>query len=95
MYDLKRNASFTLRSEEKFNPQWYQGQPVSITAQLGALQQYFVLLFSVIWLYSDVKKVTEGTSKSAKKRYLLIMIQNCYTRAAELGTKQCNRFRWT
>ncbi|XP_066470756.1 ectonucleotide pyrophosphatase/phosphodiesterase family member 1 isoform X2 [Tiliqua scincoides] len=32
MYEPKRNAYFTLRNEEKFNPQWYQGQPIWLTA---------------------------------------------------------------
>ncbi|KAF7253950.1 Ectonucleotide pyrophosphatase/phosphodiesterase family member 1 [Varanus komodoensis] len=27
MYEPKTNAFFTLRNKEKFNPQWYQGQP--------------------------------------------------------------------
>ncbi|KAF4796272.1 ectonucleotide pyrophosphatase/phosphodiesterase 1 [Turdus rufiventris] len=38
MYDPKRNASFTLRSEEKFNPQWYQGQPIWLTAMYQGLR---------------------------------------------------------
>lgn len=29
MYDPKMNASFTLKSKEKFNPEWYKGEPVS------------------------------------------------------------------
>jgi ectonucleotide pyrophosphatase/phosphodiesterase family protein 1/3 len=29
MYDPKMNASFSLKSKEKFNPEWYKGQPVS------------------------------------------------------------------
>ncbi|TSL47669.1 Ectonucleotide pyrophosphatase/phosphodiesterase family member 3 [Bagarius yarrelli] len=28
MYDVNRNASFSLKNEEKFNPSWYQGEPV-------------------------------------------------------------------
>ncbi|XP_041279691.1 ectonucleotide pyrophosphatase/phosphodiesterase family member 1 isoform X2 [Onychostruthus taczanowskii] len=38
MYDPKRNASFTLKSEEKFNPQWYQGQPIWLTAMYQGLK---------------------------------------------------------
>lgn len=29
MYDVSRNAFFSLKSDEKFNPKWYQGEPVS------------------------------------------------------------------
>ncbi|KAM7367751.1 hypothetical protein PAMP_014029 [Pampus punctatissimus] len=32
MYDVTLNMSFSLKSEEKFNPKWYQGEPVWITA---------------------------------------------------------------
>lgn len=29
MYDVSRNAFFSLKTEEKFNSKWYQGEPVS------------------------------------------------------------------
>lgn len=29
MYDVTRDAFFSLKTEEKFNPKWYQGEPVS------------------------------------------------------------------
>ena len=29
MYDVGRNALFSLRVPEKNNPEWYQGEPVS------------------------------------------------------------------
>ncbi|KAJ8355447.1 hypothetical protein SKAU_G00182410 [Synaphobranchus kaupii] len=32
MYDVTRNASFSLRVAEKFNANWYQGEPVWLTA---------------------------------------------------------------
>ncbi|XP_005065861.1 ectonucleotide pyrophosphatase/phosphodiesterase family member 1 isoform X2 [Mesocricetus auratus] len=32
MYDPKMNASFSLKSKEKFNPLWYKGQPIWVTA---------------------------------------------------------------
>ncbi|XP_067427742.1 ectonucleotide pyrophosphatase/phosphodiesterase family member 1 [Thunnus thynnus] len=32
MYDVTRNAFFSLKTDEKFNPKWYQGEPVWITA---------------------------------------------------------------
>uniref|UniRef100_A0A8D0BG77 Ectonucleotide pyrophosphatase/phosphodiesterase 1 n=1 Tax=Salvator merianae TaxID=96440 RepID=A0A8D0BG77_SALMN len=49
MYEPKRNAYFTLRNEEKFNPQWYQGQPIWLTAMYQGLRSatYF-------WPGSDV-----------------------------------------
>ncbi|CAJ1077072.1 ectonucleotide pyrophosphatase/phosphodiesterase family member 1 isoform X2 [Xyrichtys novacula] len=32
MYDVTLNTFFTLKSDEKFNPKWYQGEPVWLTA---------------------------------------------------------------
>ncbi|XP_028997486.1 ectonucleotide pyrophosphatase/phosphodiesterase family member 1 [Betta splendens] len=32
MYDVARNAFFSLKTDEKLNPAWYQGEPVWITA---------------------------------------------------------------
>uniref|UniRef100_UPI003AAC8A05 ectonucleotide pyrophosphatase/phosphodiesterase family member 1 n=1 Tax=Centroberyx gerrardi TaxID=166262 RepID=UPI003AAC8A05 len=32
MYDVTRDASFSLKTAEKFNPAWYQGEPVWLTA---------------------------------------------------------------
>ncbi|XP_063079798.1 ectonucleotide pyrophosphatase/phosphodiesterase family member 1 [Engraulis encrasicolus] len=32
MYDVTRNADFSLRSPEKFNAKWYQGEPVWLSA---------------------------------------------------------------
>lgn len=29
MYDVSRNAFFSLKTQEKFNSKWYQGEPVS------------------------------------------------------------------
>ncbi|XP_068087676.1 ectonucleotide pyrophosphatase/phosphodiesterase family member 1 [Hyperolius riggenbachi] len=50
MYDPHRNAFFTLRSPEKFQSSWYQGEPVWITAMNRGLKAatYF-------WPGSDVK----------------------------------------
>uniref|UniRef100_A0AAR2JX72 SMB domain-containing protein n=1 Tax=Pygocentrus nattereri TaxID=42514 RepID=A0AAR2JX72_PYGNA len=38
MYDVKRNASFSLKDNEKFNPAWYQGEPVWFTAMKNKLK---------------------------------------------------------
>ncbi|KAL6461841.1 hypothetical protein MHYP_G00299860 [Metynnis hypsauchen] len=38
MYDVKRNASFSLKDPEKFNPAWYQGEPVWFTAMKNKLK---------------------------------------------------------
>ncbi|KAL7833924.1 hypothetical protein AOLI_G00288840 [Acnodon oligacanthus] len=38
MYDVKRNASFSLKDKEKFNPAWYQGEPVWLTAMKNKLK---------------------------------------------------------
>ncbi|KAM4600365.1 ectonucleotide pyrophosphatase/phosphodiesterase family member 1 [Polymixia lowei] len=38
MYDVTRNASFSLKVAEKFNAQWYQGEPVWLTAMHNNLK---------------------------------------------------------
>uniref|UniRef100_UPI00398E8D02 venom phosphodiesterase 2-like isoform X2 n=1 Tax=Pristiophorus japonicus TaxID=55135 RepID=UPI00398E8D02 len=38
MYDVDMNASFSLRSKEKFNPLWYKGQPFWLTAMYQGLK---------------------------------------------------------
>ncbi|XP_019393602.1 PREDICTED: ectonucleotide pyrophosphatase/phosphodiesterase family member 1 [Crocodylus porosus] len=62
MYDPKRNASFTLKNAEKFNPQWYQGEPIWLTAMYQGLKAgtYF-------WPGSDAK--INGTFPNFYKIY--------------------------
>uniref|UniRef100_A0A663M5Z8 Ectonucleotide pyrophosphatase/phosphodiesterase 1 n=1 Tax=Athene cunicularia TaxID=194338 RepID=A0A663M5Z8_ATHCN len=62
MYDPKRNASFTLKSEEKFNPQWYQGQPIWLTAMYQGLKAG-----TFFWPGSDV--AVNGTFPSLYENY--------------------------
>ncbi|XP_051500972.1 ectonucleotide pyrophosphatase/phosphodiesterase family member 1-like isoform X2 [Myxocyprinus asiaticus] len=50
MYDVTRNASFSLKVEEKFNPSWYQGEPVWLTAMKHKLKTA-----TFFWPGSDVK----------------------------------------
>ncbi|XP_051951428.1 ectonucleotide pyrophosphatase/phosphodiesterase family member 1-like [Xyrauchen texanus] len=50
MYDVTRNASFSLRVEEKFNSAWYQGEPVWLTAMKHKLKTA-----TFFWPGSDVK----------------------------------------
>uniref|UniRef100_A0A3B3Y8D7 ENPP1-3/EXOG-like endonuclease/phosphodiesterase domain-containing protein n=1 Tax=Poecilia mexicana TaxID=48701 RepID=A0A3B3Y8D7_9TELE len=38
MYDVTRNAFFTLKTDEKFNSNWYQGEPVWLTAMRQKLK---------------------------------------------------------
>ncbi|XP_062980741.1 ectonucleotide pyrophosphatase/phosphodiesterase family member 1 [Elgaria multicarinata webbii] len=49
MYEPKRNAFFTLRNAEKFNPQWYHGQPIWLTAMYQGLKSA-----TFFWPGSDV-----------------------------------------
>ncbi|KAJ0026994.1 hypothetical protein NQD34_017994 [Periophthalmus magnuspinnatus] len=49
MYDVRRNAFFSLRSDEKFNAEWYQGQPVWVTAMRHNLKTA-----TFFWPGSDV-----------------------------------------
>uniref|UniRef100_A0A673GKD0 Ectonucleotide pyrophosphatase/phosphodiesterase family member 1-like n=1 Tax=Sinocyclocheilus rhinocerous TaxID=307959 RepID=A0A673GKD0_9TELE len=50
MYDVTRNASFSLKIDEKFNPAWYQGEPVWLTAMKNKLKTA-----TFFWPGSDVK----------------------------------------
>ncbi|XP_074541875.1 ectonucleotide pyrophosphatase/phosphodiesterase family member 1 [Halichoeres trimaculatus] len=38
MYDVMQNTFFSLKTDEKFNPKWYQGEPVWITAMRNKLK---------------------------------------------------------
>ncbi|KAJ3606213.1 hypothetical protein NHX12_025733, partial [Muraenolepis orangiensis] len=49
MYDVTRNASFSLRVPEKGNPKWYQGEPVWLTAMRNKLK-----VGTFFWPGSDV-----------------------------------------
>ncbi|KAG7460765.1 hypothetical protein MATL_G00202330 [Megalops atlanticus] len=62
MYDVRRNASFTLKGEEKFNPDWYQGQPIWVTAKKNRLRSG-----TFFWPGSDVK--IEGLYPDIYKMY--------------------------
>nr|XP_060609361.1 ectonucleotide pyrophosphatase/phosphodiesterase family member 1 [Anolis sagrei ordinatus] len=62
MYDPKRNAYFTLRNKEKFMPQWYQGQPIWLTAMYQGLKSA-----TFFWPASDVD--VNGTFPNIYKLY--------------------------
>ncbi|XP_072527207.1 ectonucleotide pyrophosphatase/phosphodiesterase family member 1-like isoform X2 [Salminus brasiliensis] len=49
MYDVTRNASFSLKADEKFNPFWYLGEPVWLTAMRNNLKAA-----TFFWPGSDV-----------------------------------------
>ncbi|XP_045150244.1 ectonucleotide pyrophosphatase/phosphodiesterase family member 1 [Echinops telfairi] len=50
MYDPKMNASFSLKSKQKFNPEWYKGEPIWLTAKYQGLKSG-----TFFWPGSDVK----------------------------------------
>ncbi|XP_063757924.1 ectonucleotide pyrophosphatase/phosphodiesterase family member 1 isoform X2 [Eleginops maclovinus] len=62
MYDVNLNASFSLGTDEKFNPKWYQGEPVWITAMHHKLKAG-----TFFWPGSDVK--INGTYPNLFKSY--------------------------
>ncbi|XP_055005232.1 ectonucleotide pyrophosphatase/phosphodiesterase family member 1 isoform X2 [Boleophthalmus pectinirostris] len=49
MYDVKRNTFFSLKTDEKFNAEWYQGEPVWLTAMRHSLRTA-----TFFWPGSDV-----------------------------------------
>nr|XP_048700491.1 ectonucleotide pyrophosphatase/phosphodiesterase family member 1 isoform X6 [Caretta caretta] len=62
IYDPHRNASFSLKNAEKFNPQWYQGQPIWLTAMHQGLKAG-----TFFWPGSDVR--INGTFPDLYKTY--------------------------
>ncbi|XP_067402852.1 ectonucleotide pyrophosphatase/phosphodiesterase family member 1 [Emydura macquarii macquarii] len=62
IYDPHRNASFTLKNAEKFNPQWYQGQPIWLTAMHQGLKAG-----TFFWPGSDVR--INGTFPDLHRTY--------------------------
>ncbi|XP_029450264.1 ectonucleotide pyrophosphatase/phosphodiesterase family member 1 [Rhinatrema bivittatum] len=62
MYDHSRNAFFTLKSEEKFNPFWYQGEPIWLTAMNQGLKAG-----TFFWPGADVK--INGSFPNFYKKY--------------------------
>ncbi|XP_017909005.1 PREDICTED: ectonucleotide pyrophosphatase/phosphodiesterase family member 1 [Capra hircus] len=50
MYDPQMNAYFALKSKEKFNPEWYKGEPIWLTAKNQGLKTG-----TFFWPGSDVK----------------------------------------
>ncbi|ELW69426.1 Ectonucleotide pyrophosphatase/phosphodiesterase family member 1 [Tupaia chinensis] len=50
MYDPKMNAFFSLKSKEKFNPEWYKGEPIWLTAKYQYLKSG-----TFFWPGSDVE----------------------------------------
>uniref|UniRef100_A0A452ING0 SMB domain-containing protein n=1 Tax=Gopherus agassizii TaxID=38772 RepID=A0A452ING0_9SAUR len=62
IYDPHRNVSFTLKNAEKFNPQWYQGQPIWLTAMHQGLKAG-----TFFWPGSDVR--INGTFPDLYRKY--------------------------
>ncbi|XP_036003196.1 ectonucleotide pyrophosphatase/phosphodiesterase family member 1 isoform X1 [Fundulus heteroclitus] len=62
MYDVTRNASFSLGSEEKFNSKWYQGEPIWITVMKQKLKSA-----TFFWPGSDV--AINGSFPNFYKKY--------------------------
>lgn len=60
MYDVTRNAFFSLKTNEKYNAQWYQGEPVWLTAVRQQLKAG-----TFFWPGSDV--AIDGTYPSFYK----------------------------
>uniref|UniRef100_A0A665WKF0 Ectonucleotide pyrophosphatase/phosphodiesterase family member 1-like n=1 Tax=Echeneis naucrates TaxID=173247 RepID=A0A665WKF0_ECHNA len=62
MYDVTQNVLFSLKTEEKFNPKWYQGEPIWITAMHNKLKTG-----TVFWPGSDV--AINGSFPNFYKKY--------------------------
>uniref|UniRef100_A0A672HEY9 Ectonucleotide pyrophosphatase/phosphodiesterase 1 n=1 Tax=Salarias fasciatus TaxID=181472 RepID=A0A672HEY9_SALFA len=62
MYDVTRHAFFSLKTDEKFDPRWYQGEPVWVTASRQKLKTA-----TFFWPGSDV--AVNGTFPTLYKIY--------------------------
>ncbi|KAI5094369.1 ectonucleotide pyrophosphatase/phosphodiesterase family member 1 isoform X1, partial [Silurus meridionalis] len=62
MYDVTKNRSFTLKGDEKFNPFWYSGEPVWLTAMNNQLKSG-----TFFWPGSDV--AIQGQYPNFHKKY--------------------------
>uniref|UniRef100_A0A8C9WTG5 Ectonucleotide pyrophosphatase/phosphodiesterase 1 n=1 Tax=Sander lucioperca TaxID=283035 RepID=A0A8C9WTG5_SANLU len=62
MYDVSQNTSFSLKTEEKFNAKWYQGEPIWLTAMRQKLKAG-----TFFWPGSDVR--INGTFPDLYKSY--------------------------
>uniref|UniRef100_A0A8C4DYT4 Ectonucleotide pyrophosphatase/phosphodiesterase 1 n=1 Tax=Dicentrarchus labrax TaxID=13489 RepID=A0A8C4DYT4_DICLA len=62
MYDVTRNTYFSLKTDEKFNAKWYQGEPVWLTAMRNKLKAG-----TFFWPGSDV--AINGTYPDLYKLY--------------------------
>ncbi|XP_068432957.1 ectonucleotide pyrophosphatase/phosphodiesterase family member 1 [Clinocottus analis] len=62
MYDVTQNTFFSLKTDEKYNPKWYQGEPVWITAMRQKLKAG-----TFFWPGSDVR--INGTFPDLYKQY--------------------------
>ncbi|KAF7230737.1 ectonucleotide pyrophosphatase/phosphodiesterase family member 1 [Nothobranchius furzeri] len=62
MYDVTQNAFFSLKTNEKFNPRWYHGEPVWLTAMRQKLRTA-----TFFWPGSDVP--INGTFPDFYKQY--------------------------
>ncbi|XP_067337389.1 ectonucleotide pyrophosphatase/phosphodiesterase family member 1 isoform X2 [Channa argus] len=78
MYDVTRNAFFSLKTEEKFNPAWYQGEPVWVTAMRQKLKTG-----TFFWPGSDV--AINGTYPDFYKMY---------DKSIDFGARLSTLFDW-
>lgn len=62
MYDVTRDAFFSLKTDEKFNAKWYQGEPIWVTAMRQKLKTA-----TFFWPGSDV--AINGTYPNFYKKY--------------------------
>lgn len=73
MYDVTRNAFFSLKTNEKLNPKWYQGEPVSDLVLAMMLCEY-ELLVEYLLLANVKPKQTVSQHDSLEKCFPSIFL---------------------
>uniref|UniRef100_A0A4W3I119 Venom phosphodiesterase 2-like n=1 Tax=Callorhinchus milii TaxID=7868 RepID=A0A4W3I119_CALMI len=68
MYDVQMNANFSLRKKEKFNPAWYKGEPLWLTAMYQGLK-------SGIFFWPGSEVAINGTYPNFYKIYKSITFE--------------------
>uniref|UniRef100_A0A8C9UJG0 SMB domain-containing protein n=1 Tax=Spermophilus dauricus TaxID=99837 RepID=A0A8C9UJG0_SPEDA len=97
MYDPKMNASFSLKSKEKFNPEWYKGEPIWITAKYQGLKSGTLFWpgsdVTIKGIYPDIYKVYNGSIPFEER--ILAVLQWLQLPRDERRTRFFRSFIWT
>ncbi|PNI87213.1 ENPP1 isoform 2 [Pan troglodytes] len=97
MYDPKMNASFSLKSKEKFNPEWYKGEPIWVTAKYQGLKSGTFFWpgsdVEINGIFPDIYKMYNGSVPFEER--ILAVLQWLQLPKDERRTRFFRSFIWT